>query len=418
MFIWGRKLEARVKEAKCSIADLFIRQCVDGPQSTDLGDALACGQFLPDGGGVYPAAQRGLHGTAAAILALRRRDETATASASRRAEDVIPKLIQYVQRRLQEEAEAPNGVSNTIKLSECLYAIAQLPEDQYPSVADVKRQLVQRLEAGRLQSRRGWGFVLSERPDQPAALPTAYAVLAMSSVGHSQDEAVDFLWEQVKPSAKTQSLLANMPDSTIRVVCLYAIVFRRTLNGDRKKDRQVRRCLVSLWRELEPLLAYPMEQNIEYWHKSKTLYVRIPWQLYLLRMAINTNSIVQIGSPIANTMIDWILNSAQHGKLVYPYSGTAPSARTNATAMELLREISSFRKPKSIWLHAIRSGVEPIRRVIASSVARLIILSLSVLFGGYCVMQWFWSSEHAPEDLAPEFIAAIVMALAASGKER
>ena len=106
--------------AKEIICSTILNQVKNGKQSVGLPDALACGQFLK----VPKSAQRGLHGTAAAIRVLADYNSTYNQQ--------LKRLIKYIEniKEIETEGEMKDGLekdlNNIIKNSEILYSLSYI----------------------------------------------------------------------------------------------------------------------------------------------------------------------------------------------------------------------------------------------------------------------------------------------------
>src|ERR1051325_2079812 len=91
---------ADLRKSREVIASQFITQCNSGPQISGMPSTdAACGQFLGDA----TSAQRGVHGTAAALRVL-------AEDGRPEARNLIPRLIRYVEERHKIElADAQNN---------------------------------------------------------------------------------------------------------------------------------------------------------------------------------------------------------------------------------------------------------------------------------------------------------------------
>ena len=98
-------LKDQIESAQSQIARQFVKQCTEGSQTTSLPqNAAACGQFL--GNDAVHNAQRGLHGTAAAIQVLARHGNEP-------ARELVPKLIEYIQNR--DNLESANHALGSVR---------------------------------------------------------------------------------------------------------------------------------------------------------------------------------------------------------------------------------------------------------------------------------------------------------------
>ncbi|MEX0715160.1 MAG: hypothetical protein WD066_01165 [Planctomycetaceae bacterium] len=275
-------------DARRRIADLFHDQCRHGAQTAALSDtdAAACGQFI--GEKALRLQQRGLHGTAAALRVLSR--ESASPEQSR----LLERLVRYVFDRQKIEVKATGRIDskepeidsqNVIKQSELLHALSRVPT-AISQVGELRDDLVQRLQGGIIQQ-KGWSYFLDRPTDSPDLLPTAYAILALSSAHEDVSRPTSYLLNQLKQASGTRKPVEVNADISIRVACLYSLAFREGGDAPESTDEATLCALFDpMWNSLERLLRDEnIEQNVEYWRDDRTFYVRVPWQLYLLALA-------------------------------------------------------------------------------------------------------------------------------------
>jgi hypothetical protein len=397
----------QIDTARAKIIELFIAQCEYGEQTTRLANSAlaACGQFI--GEGAQGMAQRGLHGTSAAIAVL------ADVPYSPKASSLMPRLVKYANDRNAVEEATGGSVwrehvdlddDNIIKISELLTAIASVPITSVPNTEELRRHLAKWLKESRIQD-RGWSYFRSESSPGPQLLPTAYAVMALDAVDEDVTGPMKFMQEKIRETTGGAAHGSDA-DVTIRTLALYVLTYSKHANQRVRLERRIQEELFDgLWQRLEPLLrTESIEQNVEYWRGNKTFYVRVPWQLYLLALAAKIR-IRRFAAKGAQVRVCEIVSSLGKGQFRYPYSGRMISSRTNAIAYEALGHVrSEIERSKSfgafVWMDRTLSWGG--WRLLAFLIATAII----------CYSGWSWissSGQKAFIDLAPNFVCSLVI---------
>lgn len=416
-----RRLLQLLRCARQKIEKLFIEQCARGQQTTNLDDATAaaCGQFIgPD---AKELSQRGLHGTAAALKVLCQTDEDDARS-------LVKQLVKYLSEREAVEQQVNDSdearvvrVSykcdldrhNVIKLAETLEALAYAQH----AGADVSTQLseIRNSLTANVRDDKGW-YYFTEEDRPPEILPTAYAMLALAEAGSYEEanRAEKYLTEEL--AGYYQPGANNVPDSQTRAVhiaCLYAVTFRKRPNGEGDSDT-LAAVFHSLWRRCERELDHDEEQNVEYWRElSKTCYVRVPWQLYLLALAARYNFRWSFSRSLAQTLLNRLAQETRLHGFIYPHSGQRPSARTNAIVHEVLGHLIDVLQHRN--LAVLPRACEVVCRIAHSRLAGAVYCGVAILvivYSGYRAIsgdQAMWSQ------LAYGFLGAIVMILLSAG---
>lgn len=408
-----------IDSARAKILDMFAEQCAHGRQTTDLPNTAtaACGQFIgPEAKGL---AQRGLHGTAAAIAVLAHAPPELA-----KAQGLVARLVKYAAERLSTDGiTTPNAdkdriekdSDNIIKVSEMLSALASVPVTTTPNAEGLRRQLTKTLRESRIED-KGWAYFRSDPSAVPQLLPTAYAVLALDAVGEDVTGPVYYLLEKLQQVDRgVNPVTETGADTTIRTVALYALVYRKHANQRSPIDSPVQQALFNgLWQRLEQLLrAESIEQNIEYWKGKKTFYVRVPWQLYLLALAAKVQFPL-FATKSAQVRICEIVANLEEGKFRYPHSGNMISSRTNAIAFEVLGHIrNELDRSNSFSFHVWKD------RIISWVGWRKIVFVLSGMFILYTI--WCWATgtgQKQLSDLAPNLVAPLIVCFLTWGRGR
>jgi len=382
------------------IEQLFVDQCTHGAQSADVGpDGAACGQFLGD----YARPQRGLHGTAAALRVLSQGTSTEAANLVRR-------LVWYVENRqiLFKDGKEPvdpsrfsDDENNVIKLSEILYALAFVQASQ--SLTDqLVRLLAERLIGG-IKEDKGWcNFLDIDGPVDP--LPTAFAVLALSSHGLAYEQRISkpitYLTELVTQTAPTAA--SNINETSVKIFCVFALTFRRD-ELSHSELTHLKKAFNDLWKAYERLLTQDLEQNIEYSIGPRNYYVRVPWQLYLLALGAVLDP-KRLSSFKAQKRLAHILHQVTHTGFRYPYSGAPISSRTSAILFDLFLKIKRHKNRGVIYRFYF--VVDSLRTFLSLPFFTWLIYAVMVILAIYCIRGW--AENHGePRELGPELIVAI-----------
>ena len=153
-------------------------QVRSGSQTETLDDEYAaCGQFL----GETQNAQRGLHGTAAAI-------EMLSASSEDDRQELLERLVKFVIDRDKADPPSDNrkrtsDKANIIKTSELLAAMSELPASlQVQGLSDFRSSLVQLLS----ETKQADGWPYFKDGGQADLLPTVHALRALDLANEKQ----------------------------------------------------------------------------------------------------------------------------------------------------------------------------------------------------------------------------------------
>jgi hypothetical protein len=344
--------EEKLRTAERRIATSFVKQCRDGKQNLGMQDQYrACGQFLGT-----DSLQRGLHGTTAAIRVM--------ATETLGEDDLVRRLIAYAENRDAAERDAARTAVdfegqlqldsvNVIKQSELLYALTFVGSG-VASTEAMQQKIADSLLEG-MASGEGWGYFTGKsQPVEP--LPTAFALRALDRVGKQAPSAVLALADQLEAALRQRKPAGARADISVYVFCLYVLTFGRNDEPLEKRDeKMLRKLFDQLWHHLEPLLAFDIEQNVEYMHNGSHQYVRVPWQLYLLALAARLAPLRAFASLSAQGLLRRIVDGvASPGGFVYPHSGALSSSRTNAVAYEVIQTIIPVqRKNRLVLIPAI-----------------------------------------------------------------
>lgn len=396
----------QIVTSRQKISAEFVR-AVQGPATREVssGDAQAAalGQHLH-----AATAQRGLHGTAAAI-------EVLAQTPGAEAQDLTRRLVHYVDElpTIEQAFAAPKiserdleaSQHNVIKMSEVLYGLAAVPTSLAPR-EQLARSIAETLVKHRAAD-GGWPYFMTDDPKPSNVLPTAYATRALASHGYDVSLSVNFLLDSlVKANSDQTDIFVEV--LVIYVLCYLPEVYRR--------DKDLKNPFEDTWPRLSPLLKQDLEANIEYL-TSRINYVRIPWQLYLLGAAAHLSPYRRFASASAQRRLRFILESVQtKGGLLYPHSGRDLSSRTNAILFDVLNKIDSElairRLPLKpfVWIEVLKSAIasRPFRYTV-----RIIVLCLIV----YVIVRWSLSGSRSIAELAPELLSSALLILLTGRRE-
>ena len=371
--------------------------------STKDPQAAALGQHLQ-----AATAQRGLHGTAAAI-------EVLAQTPGAEAQDFTRRLVHYVDELSAIEEAFPQpeisrqdvhtSQHNVIKMSEVLYALAAVSTSSAPReklAAHIAGDLVKHRKAD-----GGWPYSMTAYAKPSDLVPTAYATRALASHGYDVSSSVEFLLSDVRKPG------ADQTDIFVQVLAIYVLCY---LPEKYKHDKELRKPFQDAWLRLSPLLNQDLEANIEYL-TNKINYVRIPWQLYLLGAAAHLSPYRRFPSAKAQRRLRSILDSVKvAGGLLYPHSGRDLATTTNAILFDVLNNIDNELKIRRlplkpfIWVEAFKSvvGSRPFQYGVRAIVLGLI---------AYVIVRWSMSSTKNVGDLAPELLASALLILLTGKRE-
>jgi hypothetical protein len=304
---------------------------------------------------------------------------------------------------VQKDLEA--SISNVIKMSEVLYALAFVPTSLAP-----REKLAARVAEALIEHRNadgGWPYIMTAEAKSSHLLPTAYALRALASHGYELDTSMTFLREHVRSPASDKS------DIFVHVLAIYILCFLPDQYGH---DRELQKLFQDAWLRLSSLLNEDIEANIEYVTR-KLNYVRIPWQLYLIASAARLSPYRRFASTKAQRRLKAILASVTTaGGLLYPHSGRDLSSRTNAILFDVLRQIDNElnvrRLPLKPFVYA-----EAIRSVIGSKAFRYIVRALALVLIVYAVTRWIRAGQTNVGALAPELLSSVLLILLTGRRE-
>lgn len=392
----------RVREARNRVERVIHDSCLNGRQSKVLpADQLACGQFI--GEGARELEQKGLHGTAAALLVLAR-------SNRENSQDAVARLVNWIKAYREENAEDVRDDKilqdrkNIIKTSEILFSLSNVGGGI--NVEDYKQQLAKTLINAKVE-RSGWSYFAGQG-NSYEIIPTAYAVGALAHFGEVQEleYPVRSLADDLRADIEAEEQ-RNPADYSAYILILYVLSSLPKNIRDEYADA-CERAVAHYWDRLRSLFDSDLEQNIEYWHKetAENKYVRIPWQLYYVCASARIRPNFVFANFRANTRIENVVNKVLSNGFVYPHSGHLISSRTYSIIYDTLGCVEdnwsrSIRFLVPYYLgHVYHRYVKPIT---SSWLGKSVLIFLVVIF-----MIWSVYSAGESINMAASITAGIV----------
>jgi hypothetical protein len=386
-----------LQEAMARIEEQFRDLLENGAQAQGIPAAVfAAGQHLNP----YSMNQRGLYGTAAALLALAR-----SRPSSQRI-GFIEGLIKYVNERPAIEttlASTNEDVAmlnarfaiewrQSFKCSELLYALAAAP----PAVAGreaLLRQLLDRLESGRRAS-GGWSADLDPGHDHDP-LATASIVRALHTAG-------------VPVTPTDLNIVRTDADTTavnpyVRSFCVLVLL---EINGAEQP-------LINLWNgllnNLRPQLRERTEANYEYTLGNRQYYVRIPWQLYLIEGAAICRPLrILLTSDIRSALLDAIQAINTSEGYIYQAFGHMKSTRTYSMLMDTLWHVDA-QLDSSKYVASLSAVANWVTRVIYARSVSWILLIGAIGLAAAGVRAWLVGNSGHFGAIGAEISAAVLL---------
>jgi hypothetical protein len=216
----------------------------------------------------------------------------------------------------------------------------------------------------------------------------------------------------------SQSLEDQSQDETdisVQVLTLYVLCF---IEQTQVAEPTLRRHFDRLWDQLAPLLAQDLEANIEYILSDQIKYVRIPWQLYLIACSARLAPYRRFATAITQRRLRSILEGIRtRGGLRYPHSGSALSTRTNAILFDVLNVLLDELKYRKLPLRPFEI-VDSFRRLLFSRAALIVARILVIVLVAWSVWLWVRPGEPGFVDLAPNFVASILLFFFATQRDK
>ena len=397
----------KIRNAKNNICDAILTQVRDGAQSSNLDDALACGQFL----NVLPMMQRGFHGTAAAIRVLAGYDNTYN--------EQLRKLINYIENvdSIENNADISDLIrdkNNIIKNAEILYSL------KYIQTGTAKTEnLKQKLSEKLLSSKNldgGWAYFTDVTEDSDI-YSTALVFFALKIHNYNNlTNTFKFLKNQLN-HYKTEKI----PDpTTFSKLCFVTYTFVKLNLHNKDEYKGIKKLLIDifkkLWKSEYCVINSDFEQNIEYPCKQKHYYVRIPWQLYLISIANNLLPRYFAKRQSISRLNDIITSTLEETGFMYKQSGKYISSRTYSILFEVLGNIEdNFNIGIRFYFHNI---IDRIRSFFGNRIFKNFIAIIGAILIVYLIYNWFQSDSFNIESVAPSIIASLLIISITFGKTK
>ncbi|MFC5288094.1 hypothetical protein ACFPM7_13625 [Actinokineospora guangxiensis] len=382
------------------IREKFATLLSTGAQSGALPDGLlAAGQYLdqPD------FDQRGLFGTAAAILVhAGGRPDDASLKAARALIEYLrarPEVEPALARDEHDRADMRRKIRleriDTFKTADVVYALSFVPAIVSGKDA-LLRELVDRVQAARLPA-GGWATQLAaDRTHDPFA--TAHVLRALHAVGAPMDPVdvrtlVDALATPGDPYARTflMSVLLDI--------------------GGGEHTELVRAEFARVVGQLREQCGTYAEANFEYTIGKRQYYVRVPWQLYLIQVVLGLSSGLAFFSAFWQKQLLGVVERINSPEgFVYAQSGHAQSTRTYGIVFDLMRRVAQ-RCRSATWFNAAGGFINRVTRVADSGVTQALVVVAGIAVVVVTTVRWFGDDGADAGELAPNFLAAAVVAL-------
>ncbi|GLY53063.1 hypothetical protein [Lentzea sp. NBRC 102530] len=375
-----------------------------GVQAKQLpGQLIAAGQYLDRHG----FDQRGLFGTAAAILVL------AQAGQDEKSIETIQALVDYLHDRAELEprlAASPEEAVeisrrieveqlDTFKTADLVFALSFVPA-VVSRRDELLRSLTRRIDQARLPQ-GGWATRL-DGSGEFNALATAHVLRAIRAAAvpvRSGD--TDALVESVLGGE------ARDLDKYVRCFALLALTYCDIKEHRSAIEHEFRR----LTRELRADLGVLAEANYEYTAGRRQYYVRIPWQLYLVELTVRLHPTGRFFHSYVQDHLLQVVDAVTSPEgFRYPASGSAQSTRTYGTVCNLLHEIHQRLTSVPRMRMASRTINSVTRFAYSKAAATALWLSISAVVV-ITTVQWWLDDKSSAAELTPNFLATFVLVL-------
>lgn len=376
------------------IRELFEYQVKNGKQSLGIDEFAACGQFINR----IELAQRGLHGTSAAIYVLSQKQEY---------DDLTNKLCEYYEEihRFLVLSKLQSAENNTIKQSEILYALSFVKAGTR-DVSALKNKIAENLLAN-IYNKQGWDYILNESKEVQL-LSTAHALKGLIKAGfyNKLDNVINYFKTELKE--KSQNHIDNPTRLSIYLFCLYVLVFYD--DNYKNYEKECKTIFSNIKKSKYFSLNHSYEQNLEYHGNLEHHYVRVPWQLYYLALSSKLSKWSYLNRD-AQKRLNEIGDKLLNGGFKYEFSGEYISSRTYSIIYECFIEIEkNIPNSNLIFTSKIINWVKPY-------LTCLLYLTV-ILFMLYSVYKWYSNINANFADLAPEFVGYFAILILTINKKK
>ncbi|WP_328443986.1 hypothetical protein [Amycolatopsis sp. NBC_00438] len=365
-------------------------------------DMLAAGQYLDR----FEFEQRGLFGTAAAILVISSTPHVdngvqklqSLVNYLRHRETLEPNLAQDPEEAIETSRRIAVERLDTFKTADVVFALSRVPVIVLGRDTHLQA-LIQRVIAARL-SGGGWATRLDNTGSfDPLATAHTLRALTAASVPVNENDVA--------------ALLRHLDSSSIdenpyaRIFALTVIATIRLKTRREFLEEEHRRLVGTLRTQM----SSPAEANYEYTAGRRQYYVRIPWQLYLIELTLRLFPSTKFFSFL------WQQHLLMTTKMIdsptgftYRSSGEAQSTRTHGITCELMRLISAS-LDAAPRMRFVGTTINTATRVAYSRVTNFVLWLAAAAMIGYTVLTWALSNQHSVLELAPNFLATMVLVL-------
>jgi hypothetical protein len=369
-------------------------------------------KLLPPGyfaGGQYFdiawAAQRGLHGTSAAIAVL-------GTSTSKQYRETVEGLVRYASDRSQielaanlvpEQLEAwrvklERDQTHIVKLGELLFALSRVQSGVAESEA-----FRTRLAESLMRSTVGgaWAYTKDDASQNPAMLPTADAIRGLAA--HGCDVSAHASW-----------LLAKLKDDAIcddPYVSSFALLV--LVSEGLTDERTARPIFKKLCKVLLPEMDSRREVSRDFLDpQQRPNSVRVPWQLHIIALASLLTPITVFAKPRVQTRLNEIVSGVLSPTgFCYSEFGTNISTRTYFYIFDTLRIIqargASANLVASVSSHMWRVLEKP--TYVLVTLIRVATASGAIAFLALAARAWYSSKTSSIGDLGPNVVTASLL---------
>ncbi|MGW3964824.1 hypothetical protein ACWED2_33755 [Amycolatopsis sp. NPDC005003] len=373
-----------------------------GAQIRDLPDGMiAAGQYLDR----FEFEQRGLFGTAAAILVISNTSEIgdsfrqlqALVDYLRHREVVEPRLAADPDEAIEVSRRIAVERLDTFKSADLVFALSRVPVTVVGRDVHL-RELIRRIQAARLAP-GGWGTRLGTGTGSFDPLATAHVLRALSAASEPvKDNDVEALIRHLQSAPAEEN-----PYARIFALTVIATIRRKS---HRVFLHEEHRKLVAT---LRTQMSSPVEANYEYTAGRRQYYVRIPWQLYLIELTLRLFPSTRFFSFLWQQPLLKIAKAVKSPQgFTYPSSGDAQSTRTHGITCELMRlvSVSLDTAPR---MRAVGTTINAATRLAYARVTTVVLWLTAAVIIGWTTVTWALRSQHSASELAPNFIATAVV---------
>lgn len=406
-----------LRRSALAVEQRFLLDCRQRQLNAPLPEGMyASGQFFDE----PQRRQRGLHGTAAALMVL----GSAARRGSHEARDIASGLVAYlldreaVEMRLaaeindsRGEPESAKGFDivaywndklrhdrvNTSKQAELLYSLSFVQAGT-ADITALHNAAFEGLMKGRSHDGLGWGLVLdAEQASDEVA--TAYVVRAMHVHGHKVAEPSSWLREHL---VENLAVLAP-PRGTLEIDCLLLSVL---VEADLIDPAEARLIFDRLWRHLEPRLADLDAKKVPFDDQPKNHFLLLHWQLHLVGLAAVLRPVRRYLAPTAQRCLRLHIDAVDRGESLAPAHDVDRASTRNYAYFHHLINSTLIDRSTPGWLDAPAGVVADVAGVALKWIRRFawaVLATITVaLLGGVLVSAMrdgFTLSELAPEVL-------------------